>query len=162
MNKFYIFLIIISFILLFLIFYIFDSVVYYSHNLDGFWSAPDDFCIDAGIDMFWVYICKSKIWVIIKKQKKEILNIISDFNISFDPIYLLPILHNNSLNGKLIIHSDSDENIFPSHQFIIFYPHIPKLVFYSKAQIYAVLYKNPHLSDISSKLLSDENDNSVF
>ena len=136
-------LVIIVIIIVILLVYIWICMKHIDNVMSGFWSASEDFCESAGIDLFWVYmnVKTSSAWILINSDNKAIYNDIVSFKrFIINPYNLLgPI--------KGIIKFDISLDNFPSSQKFTLYPGIPHLLFHDDSFVYADLYKNALLTD---------------
>src|SRR6185369_706032 len=121
----------------------------YDQLLNGFYEADPDFCDEAGIDMFYLYLNNdATIW---GDRSCYILASIDDEIIINEPTtaHITSQLTWSNFSSNLttpkyfnVKFDIDDSDIFPSEQKIRFYPSIGKIVLYTGDTITAVLYKN--------------------
>jgi hypothetical protein len=154
MNKFYIGIVIIITILCSYQIYGIATNRISDQLLTGFWEADKSFCDESGLSMFSIYIgdsensCTRTCYVLaIQDDDTIILNEPSTITY-FKPwsgllsSNLDPIEYNVSF-------SDIKSEFFPSHQKMSYYVTTSKIILYKKDIVFAVLYKNPVLSELN-------------
>jgi len=137
----------------------------YDQLLNGFYEADPDFCEEAGLDMFCLYLNNDvnilgarSCYILASKDDEIIINepttahITSQWTWSWFSDPTKPKYFNVKFDF------DIDSDIFPNEQCIRFYPDIGKLVLYTDDTITAVLYKNGAYSEL--KHCSDKDDTS--
>jgi hypothetical protein len=133
--------------------------------LHGFWEADKSFCNESGLSMFSIYIgaqdysCVRPCYILaIQDDDTIILNEPTTITLSKPWSSILsqtldPIEYNVSF-------ADIKSEFFPQHQQMSYYVATNKIILYKKDTVFAVLYKNPVLSEISkikdSKNKSDD------
>jgi len=137
-------------------------IIYYNFKtidtlLTGFWLTPPDFNVEAGLDFFGIFIGESSYfssyrpcYILIQRDGEIFLNEPTELYISWDWFNLsnwnTNINYNTPKYGIVKFNLDSS-SAFPSYQKIEIYPTIGKMILYYNDTIYAVLYKNPELSE---------------
>jgi hypothetical protein len=136
--------------------------------LKGFWRATDNFCNEAELELFLVYIGDNTSYIghnrpgflLAANSDGVILNNPVDINFGLS-VKLLPGMANcKKYNAEIDWHGEppEDENVFPSEVQIAFYPQHGKLIFYRDDEVLAILWKDQEMSsmDIEQRLLPSE------
>lgn len=129
-------------------------------NIKGFWSASEKFCNDAKINLIWLFINNNNTgWIIIKKSNKEVLNQITNVNIKINMSDNIKLERKSGdkISGCIYFY-DVDSDQFPVEQKFKLYPNIGRLILYNNDDIYADLYKNSKLTDLSLDIDKTSND----
>jgi len=144
------------------IFIIYIFTIYYNFSLiddliEGLWIGSPDFCSDAGLDSFILYIGEGSgsthtCYILIQRNDKIFLNEPTELTIYWDWISLQNwSIH---LNHGSLKHGTVKFNIpkitgFPNTQQISIYPTLGKMVLSDRDNIYACLYRSPELTEVS-------------
>lgn len=128
--------------------------------LSGFWRANAEFCKEAQIDIFLIYIGDSSLfsntypgYILVKNDQGIIINDPIKINFSSDMDFSPSLCDCRNYIIK-IDWEDNEEGyeFFPSEQEVFYYPKIGKLVFSAHDQVFAILYKDNSISDINNVL----------
>lgn len=116
-------------------------------DISGFWIAPTDFLKDAELDMFAFYISGGKGYILVSSCGKILINDNTDIRIKWGKC------ENGEYHGDIIF-SLIDTTFFPSCQKIIYNP-CGKITLYKDDTMYAVLYKDPVLTELAHSRNTD-------
>ena len=132
--------------------------------LSGFWRADADFCNQANLTSFILYIgdgmTKKRGYLLITNHDGIVINSAVDLEIS-NILCIRPYIRdeiNLNVNFKWLCGDDDYEAIFPSMQNIKYNPKKGKIILMDQETVYAVLYKDNIMTDISAvkKELADD------
>jgi len=124
--------------------------------LTGFWHADPSFCEDAGIDSLVFYFGEpnftgSKLsgYVLMTSEDGILINNPVDFTLS-SGYSVAPYVKKEKTHTLTIDWFESEGyDFFPSVQTMTFYPELGKIILYDRDQVYAILYKNNIMSDVT-------------
>jgi hypothetical protein len=125
--------------------------------LTGFWEADSSFLSDSGLESLSIYFGEKKRdgsrsgYVLIKKDCDMLVNDPTKINITekWKSSCDYKSVNNNAYKNLDIEFKNINNPNFPSIQSMKFYPTVGKIILYKKDIIYAVLYKNSVLSELS-------------
>jgi len=134
--------------------------------LKGFWVGSPDFLQSAELKSFLLFISDKHL--LSNKRYGYIVVINKEGIIINNPVELTFV--NNSLKPGLCLQSkyhlhikwldtsgNPYEKFFPSHQIVYYYPEYGKLVFMSHNQVYAILFKDHLMGDITNMMPIESN-----
>jgi len=150
-NSINYYIVIIVILLILLIFSYASKGYIYDKLLSGFYNADTDFCDEAGLDMFCLYINND-----IDKSGRRSGYVLmkSDDNILLNEPTSIKLTRNIQFFNKNIIHYNiefediNNEDVFPRVQLLKFYPMSGKLILSCDDTIYGVFYKSGQDSEI--------------
>lgn len=120
-------------------------------SLTGFWEADSSFCEESDIDMMCMFIGEKKgskrpFYLLVKKDDDMIINELGDVKFT-QQIYSNPC--DNIKKTYTAVFDIENEN-FPSSQEMYYYVTSNKIILFKGDNVYAVLYKNPALTEINT------------
>ncbi len=123
--------------------------------LTGFWKGDPEFCDKSETDLFLLYLGSPSIfsmngYILVKNSEGLIMN--DPFSLSLSGLSLLPWMSNERNYNVTFKWLDNNQefDFFPSKQSMCYYPLHGKLVLYKNDQVYAILFKDTHLSCVKS------------
>jgi hypothetical protein len=140
----------------------FDNIEY---MIPGFYVAPHEFCVGAGLDAFLMYIGEKQLvgktrkgYILATQGDKMIINSPIEFCISWDWLswnnWLIMLRHSSPIDG-VIKFKDEIKGI-PQKMTVLAYPTYGKIVLSHGDTIYATLYRNAELTEkITKKIMTD-------
>ena len=127
--------------------------------LTGFWRASSEFCQNADLDLFLVYLgeCNSKIshvrpgYIIVKNADGLIINDPVEITLTggLSPNPTISAGRSFNMSIDWLDENTDYSSFFPSEQSLNYYPDCGKLVLSDDTKVYAVLYKDHAISDIT-------------
>jgi hypothetical protein len=136
--------------------------------LKGFWRATDNFCNEAELELFLVYIGDNNSYLghnrpsffLAANSDGIILNNPVDLNFGFSGNIKPWFSGCKKYDACIDWHNEppEDENVFPTEFQIAYYPQNNKLVFYKNDEVLVILWKDSEMSalDVESRLLPSE------
>jgi hypothetical protein len=157
-------------IVVFIIILIIYSRYIEDKNLNGFWKADAEFCQNAELEFFMLYMGKNESYItnnrngymLAKNDKGIIIN--SSIKMNLSPHNKLSVLNPFIMNEKkynVVIEwedENHDEDIFPSELHLMYYPNHGKLVMYNNDTVLGCFYKDNYLSSLEYDNLLPVND----
>jgi hypothetical protein len=133
--------------------------------LTGFWEADKSFCDESGLSMFSIYMGDSDFYgvrscYILAIQDDDIIILNEPTTITFSTPWCNLLSHNLDPVEYNVSFADVKSEFFPQQQQMSYYVTTSKIILYKKDMVFAVLYKNPVLSELSNikELKSDPDD----
>lgn len=135
------------------------------HNqlISGFYEANNDFCDEAGIDMFCLYFDDDisftgnrACYILAKRDDEMVLNEPVSAKITQRMSWSSSMSEPKYFDVDFIDLDESLEDVFPRKQTMIFYPMIGKIILHANDTITAALYKNGVNSEIKM-ILNEKN-----
>lgn len=126
--------------------------------LTGFWEADKSFSREAGLSVFSFYLGDPDVYghrpcyiLVVDDEETIIMNEPTTGALSQQWGSLQNWNIFNDLNPKEydLKFKKLESDFFPSTMCLSYYPTTGKIILYNKETVYAVLYKNPVLSEIS-------------
>ena len=133
------------------------------NNIHGFWNSTAEFNKTAGLHLFSIYIgnkdngtYSSYILMIEDDVDRHILvNEPVHFNLSSGYTNAYGLLSTECREFKMIF-NDIETTLLPKYLTMRYYPSTCKIILFDDLKVYAVLYKNPELSELEK--ISNERD----
>lgn len=139
-----------------------------NYLVSGFYIAPPEFCAGAGLDSFLMYIgdpsffSRSRHGYILATQgEKMVINTPVDMCFTWDWMSInnlvINLKHTSQIEGKLAFREEIDG--IPKTLLVLASPTSGKLVLSDSENVYAILYRDAHLTEqIAKKLESGQLD----
>ena len=149
-----------GFLILFVIMYlgaIWYNFIMIGDLIEGFWTAPPGFCVDAGIDSFLLYIgargyfnSYRPCYIIIQRDGKLFLNQPVEAKFAWDWLSIQnwrKCLDHSTVKYGSVCFKFDEETAFPSFQNVACYPTYGKMVLSKDDVICATLYRSAELTE---------------
>ena len=128
--------------------------------LKGFWLAPPEFCHEAGVDKFMLYLSDNMSYT--GNRRKGHMLMFGDGQLLIDSQITInlgtyvtfkpSIVHDKKYKAHIDWDdTEHDEEDFPSDINVVYYPRHGKLVFYEDDTVYAIFYKDAVLSSMHAQ-----------
>ena len=129
--------------------------------LRGFWEASSEFCDESGLQLFSVYIGKSRnnvypcYFLMVDSEDTILINEPSCFTLK-EPLSNLTTT--GDCREFYATFDNLETDLLPNVMKLKYYPQTSKIIFSDESKIYAALFKNPVLSELEriSKESSNE------
>jgi hypothetical protein len=121
--------------------------------LTGFWEADKNFCKESGLSMFSVYMGNANFsgvrpCYILAIQDDDTIILNEPTTITFTKSWGGMLSQNLDPIEYNISFADIKSEFFPQQQQMSYYATTSKIILYKKDTVFAVLYKNPVLSEL--------------
>jgi hypothetical protein len=122
--------------------------------LTGFWEADKSFCNESGLSMFSIYMGDSDFrgarpCYVLAVQDDDTIILNEPTTITFSKSWSGILSQNLNPVEYNISFSDIKSEFFPPQQQMSYYVTTSKIILYKKDVVFAVLYKNPVLSELN-------------
>lgn len=122
--------------------------------ITGFWEADKSFCNESGLSMFSIYIGErdyrgGRPCYVLAIQDDDTIILNEPTTITLSKPWLGILSHNLDPIEYNVSFADVKSEFFPRDQQMSYYVATNKIILYKKDTVFAVLYKNPVLSEIN-------------
>jgi hypothetical protein len=122
--------------------------------MTGFWEADKSFCNESGLSMFSIYIGEQdyrdvRPCYVLAIQDDDTIILNEPTTIILSKPWSGILSHNLDPIEYNVSFADIKSDFFPRDQQMSYYVATNKLILYKKDTVFAVLYKNPILSEIN-------------
>ena len=124
--------------------------------LSGFWESSPEFCNEVNLDKFCIFMNenydsygKRGCYVLAQKDNEFLINEPCVVQIIESPGNEYTLQKPKYFTVMFLDMEDQNNEIFPPDQTMRFYPICNKIVLYSGDTITAVMYKNPHRTELN-------------